>query len=142
MQQCLLIYDNSLKFSRIAYGILVLVAFLIQNPWLVLATTVLMAFGVISVNYNLAYQIHSLTLRKLLKNKLGLIKRESGELTFSGGVAGGILFISFLFLYFGKFVDFAWGLILIDALLLLLAGIANICVASLMYAAFKKISKR
>ena len=36
MQLCL-IYDASLRFSRVTYGILGLIAFLIHNHWLVLA---------------------------------------------------------------------------------------------------------
>ncbi|MDP2967150.1 MAG: DUF4395 family protein [bacterium] len=142
MQQCLIVYDNSLKFSRTTYGILALIAFLIQNPWLVLATSILMIFGAISVNYNFPYQLHSRVLRKMLKDKSEPIKKESGESSFAYGLAGSLLFIGFLFLYFGKFVGFAWGLILMVALLMLLAGIVGICVASLMYAFFKKIFKR
>jgi len=141
MQQCP-IYDNSLRFSRTIYGLLALFAFLIRSPWLVLITSILMAFGVISVKYNLLYHFHSLILRKLLEDKSEPIKKESGELTFACGMGGSFLFIGFLLLYFGKFISFAWILVLITALLMLLAGIVGVCVASLMYAFFKKIFKR
>jgi len=141
MQQCL-IYNNSLRFFRATYGILALVAFLIQNHWLVLAISLLMAFGVFSIKFNIPYQFHALILRKLLKERSEPIQRESGELNFVSGMTGSLLFIGFLFLYFGKFVDFAWILILIVALLMLLACFAGICVASLMYAVFKKSFKR
>jgi len=141
MRQCL-IYNSSLRFSRATYGILALVAFLIQNPWLVLATSILMGFGIISANYNFPYQLHSLFFRKLLKNRLEPIERESGELAFANGMGGSLFFIGFLFLYFGKFTGFAWGLILIDAFLMFLGCFAGVCVASLMYAFFKRTFKR
>lgn len=141
MQQCL-IYDNSLRFSRAIYGILALIAFLLHNHWLVLATALLMVFGAFSIKFNILYQFYALVLRKLLKEKSEPIQKESGELVFACGMGGSFLLAGFLLLYFGKFVSFAWILISIVALLMFLASFAGICVASLMYAVFKKISKR
>ncbi len=141
MQQCL-IYDNFLRFSRATYGILALIAFLIHNHWLVLATSLLMAFGVISIKLNIPYQFHALVLRKLLKERSEPIQKESGELNFVSGMTAGLLFIGFLFLYFGKFVEFAWIFILIITVLIFLAWFVVFCVATLMYVVFKKIFKR
>ena len=141
MKQCL-IYDNSLKFSRATYGILTLVAFLIHNHWLVLATSLLMAFGVFSIKLNIPYQFHALVLRKLLKERSTPIQKESGELNFVSGMTAGLLLIGFLLLYFGKFISFAWIFILIVALLIFLACFVGFCVATLMYAFFKKTFKR
>jgi len=141
MQQCL-IYDNSLKFSRAVYGTLALVAFLIHNHWLVLIVSGLMILGAFSVKLNIPYQFHALVLRKLLKKKAEPIQKESGELSFACGMGGSLLLIGFLLLYFEKFVSFAWSLVLIVALLMFLAGFTGVCVASLMYAVFKKIFKR
>lgn len=140
MQQHL-ICDNSLRFSKGTYGILVLVAFLIQNSWLVLATSLLMVFGVFSINFNIPYQFHALVLRKLLKGKLEPLQKKSGKLGFANVMGGVFLFISFLLLYFEKFVDFSWILILIVSFLMLLASVVDICVASLIYVFFKKIFK-
>ena len=141
MSQCLIYDSRSLNFFRIVCGILALVAFLIQNQWLVLITCVLVTFGVFSMKFNILYQFHSLVLKKLLKEKLAPIQKESGELEFVYGFTGSLFLISFLLLYFGKFVDFAWTLVLIVSFLMLLASFANICVASLMYVFFKKIFK-
>ena len=140
MQQCL-IYDSSLKFSRATYGTLVLIAFLIQNQWLVLAVNLLMILGIFSIKFNIPYQFHALVLRKLLKQRSEPIQKESGELNFVAGMTAALLFIGFLFLYFGKFVDFAWIFILIMALLIFLACFVGFCVATLMYVFFKKIFK-
>ena len=141
MRQCL-IYDNSLRVSRATYGFLTLIAFLIHNHWLVLAVSLFMAFGAFSIKLNIPYQFHALVLRKLLKEKSAPIQKESGELNFVSGMTAGLLFIGFLFLYFGKFVDFAWIFILIIALLIFLACFVGFCVATLMYAFFKKTLKR
>ncbi len=141
MKQCP-IYNNSLKFSRAIYGILVLIAFLIHNQWLVLATILLMVFGSFSVKLNIPYQFHALVLRKLLKEQSAPIQKESGELNFVSGMTASLLFIGFLFLYFGKFVNFAWIFILIIAFLIFLACFVGFCVATLMYIFFKKIFKR
>lgn len=141
MKQCL-VYDNSLKFSRGIYGILALTAFLIQNYWLILVLSLLMFIGIFSVKLNIAYQFHALILRKLFKNKSQPIQKELGELKFVSVVIGILLLIDFLVLYFGKFVSFAWVLILIISLLYFLACFAGICVASLMYAILKKIFNR
>ncbi len=141
MRQCP-IYDNSLRFSRAIYGTLTLIAFLIHNQWLVLATSLLMAFGIFSIKLNIPYQFHALVLRKLLKERSEPIQKESGELNFVAGMTAGLLFVGFLFLYFGKFVDFAWIFILIMALLIFLACFVGFCVATLMYVFFKKIFKK
>jgi len=140
MQQCL-IYDNSLKFSRAIAGILTLIAFLIHNHWLVLIAGILVGLRIFSVKVDILYQFHALVLRKVLKEKSGPIKKESGELNFVSGMTATLLFIGFLFLYFGKFVDFAWIFILIMALLIFLACFVGFCLATLMYIFFKKIFK-
>lgn len=142
MRQCLIYNNNSLNFFRAICGILALIAFLIQSQWLVFAVSFLVTLGVFSIKFNILYQFHNLVSGKLLKKSPKLIQKESGELKFVYGLTGSLFFIGFLFLYFEKFINFAWILVLIVSLLMLLASIANICVASLMYAAFKKIFKK
>lgn len=139
MPQCL-IYEKSLRFSRTTYGILSLIAFLIQNRWLVLATSLLMILGAFSVKLNIPYQLHVLILREMLKEKLEPIQKEPGELSFACGMGGGFLLIGFLFL--GKYPDFAWILILTTSLLMFLAGSTGFCMASLIYAFFKEFFKK
>jgi len=141
MQQCS-IYNSSLKFSRAVYGSLVLVAFLIHNHWLILVVSLLMGLGIFSIKLNIPYQFHALILRRLLGEKSELIQKESGELNFVAGMTAALLFIGFLFLYYGKFIDFAWIFILIMALLIFLACFVGFCVATLMYVFFKKIFKK
>lgn len=141
MRQCL-VDDDSLKFSRAIYGILILVAFLIQNHWLVLAVCVLFILGALSFKLNIFYQFHLLVITKLIKKRSEPIYKESAELNFISGVTAAILLTSFLFLYFGKFVNFAWILILVTALFIFLACFAGICVASLLYVLYKKIFNR
>jgi len=141
MQQCL-IYDNSLRFSRAIAGILTLIAFLFHNHWLVLAASILVGLRIFSVKIDILYQFHALVLRKLLKEKSEPIQKESGELNFVAGMTATLLFIGFLFLHFGKFVDFAWIFILIMALLIFLACFVGFCVATLMYVFFKKIFQK
>lgn len=138
MQRCLIVYNNAWRFSIATYGILALIAYLIQSPWLALATTILMLFGAISINCNILYQFFS----RVLGNKSETIEKEPGESSFVYGLTGSLLLIGFLLIYFGKFVSVAWILILILVFLMLLAGFTGVCVASLMYAVFKKVFKR
>jgi len=141
MKQCS-IYDNSLKFSRAIYGILVLVAFFIHNQWLVLLVSILMIFGIFSIKLNIPYQFHALFLRRSTKERSRPIQKESGELNFVAGMTAILLFIGFLFIYFGKFVNFAWIFILIMSFLIFLACFVGFCVATLMYVFFKRIFRR
>lgn len=142
MQQCSIYNSNSLNFFRASCGVLALVAFLFKNNWLVLATGILVSFGIFSMNFNILYQFHSLVLRKLTKEEIKPIQKESGELRFVYGFTATLFFIGFFLLYFEKFAGFGWALVLIVSFLMLLASFANICVASLMYAFFKKIFKK
>ena len=137
MQQCL-IYNNSLRFSRATYGVLTVIAFFVHSQWLILAVSILMALGSFSLKFNIPYQIHA----KLTKQRSTPIQKELGELNFVSGMTAGLLFIGFLFIHFGKFVDFAWIYILIIAFLIFLACFVGFCVATLMYVFFKKIFKR
>lgn len=136
------IYDSSMRFSRAAYGALALIAFLIQNYWLVLATSIIVFIGVFSLGLNVAYQIHALFLRKIFKDKSQPVQRDWGEIRFVSGMIGVMLFASFLILYIGKFTGFVWTVILIISLLYFLACFAGICIASLMYAFFGKLFRK
>jgi len=141
MSQCQ-IYDNSsLNFFRAISGFLALIAFLIHNQWLVLITGLLFLFGVFSMKLNFFYQFHRLFLEKAMKHKFVPIQKDSGELKFVYGFTAVCFLTSFFMIYYGKFVDFAWGLNLLVALLTLLASFANLCLASLMYIVFKKAFK-
>ena len=140
MTKCL-IYDKSLRFSRVVYGILALIAFLTQSLWLVLTTSLLMIFGAFSIKLNIPYQFHALVLKKLLKNGTKPIRKELEELSFACGMGGIFLLISFLLLYFEIFIGFAWILTLMMSLLMFLASFVGVCVGSLMYVFFKKIFK-
>ncbi len=141
MKQCS-IYNNSLRFSRAIYGILVLIGFFIHNQWLILATSILMILGIFSIKLNIPYQFHALVLNRMFKKKSALIQKELGELNFVAGMTAILLFAGFLFVYFDKLVDFAWIYILIIDFLIFLACFVGFCVATLMYVFFKKIFKK
>ncbi|MCX6786126.1 MAG: DUF4395 family protein [Candidatus Komeilibacteria bacterium] len=134
MKQCQ-IYNNSLRFSRATYGTLLLIAFFIHSQWLVLAVAVLTVLGALSLKLNIPYQIHVL----IFKRKSELISKESGELNFVAGATGLLLFIGWLFLYFGKFVNFAWIYILVVTMMIFLACFIGFCVATLMYVFLKRL---
>jgi hypothetical protein len=139
MNQCIIYNNSSLNFFRAVCGFLALGAFLIQNQWLVLITGLLFFFGMFSMKFNFLYQFHSLVSSKLLKQKFTPIQKDSGELKFVYGFTATCFLISFFLLYFGKYVNLAWGLDLLVSFLTLLASFANLCLASLMYVMFKKI---
>jgi hypothetical protein len=142
MQQCVIYNNSSLNFFRAVSGFLAMLAFLIHNNWLVLVTGLLFLFGAFSMRFNFLYQFHNSVSGKLLKQEFTPIQKDSGELKFVYGFTAILFLISFLFLYLEKFVSFAWGLDLTVSFLTLLASFANICLASLMYAMFKKIFNR
>lgn len=137
-----LIYESSFKFCRTIYAVLVLISFLLHNQWLLLATIILMFLRLFSIKLDFPYQFHALFLRKLLKDKSEPISKEKSELTFVFGVMSLFLLVGFLFIYFNKFVNFAWLFILITDLLMFLAAFVGFCIATLMYIFFKKIFKK
>jgi hypothetical protein len=141
MERCL-IREDSLRFSMVVYGTLALIAFLLDNFWIVLIVGILMGLGAISINYNLFYQLHSLLLLKLLTKKPSPPSKDINEARFAGFIAATFLFLAFLLFYFWKLKTLAWILTGIVILLSLLAGISGICVGSLMYVFFKKILKK
>lgn len=137
-----LIYDNSFRFCRVVYAILASIAFLLHNQWWLLATIILMFLRIFSIKLDFPYQFHVLFLRKLLKDKSEPVLKETAELNFVFGAMSLFLLIGFLFIYFGKFVDFAWIFVLITAFLMFLAVFVGFCLATMMYIFFKKIFKR
>jgi len=135
-----MLYDDSLRFSRAVYGAFVLIAFLIHSHWLVLAISILMLLGTFSMNLNLPYRFHVVFLKKKSGNKkTALVSKDPGEVNFVSGMTALLLLIGFLFVYFGKYVDWAWIYILIVAMLIFLACFVGFCVATLMYVLFKKL---
>lgn len=142
MQQCA-VYDNkALNFFRGACGFLALAGFLFQNMWLVLITSLLFFFGMLSMNFNFIYQFYSLFSKKVLKQKFTPIEKDPGELKFVYAFTGLCFMVSFLMLYANFYADVAWGISLVVSFLTLLASFANICAAALMYVVFKKIMRK
>lgn len=139
MQQCLIYNSRALNFFRATCGFLALLAFLIQNMWLVLITGLLFLFGVFSMKFNFLYQSYDLVSNKLLKQQTSPIEKDPGELRFVYAFTAALFLISFFMLYYGKYTNVAWGLDLLVSFLTLLASFANLCLASLMYILFKKM---
>jgi len=131
-------YNSSLRFTRNFFGIAALLAYFIQSKALVLVLGVIMAVAVISLKYNLVYQFHFLVLRKLFKAKDEPVAKDSGELSFAWAMGASFLLIPSLLFALDKWPGLAWTLVLLDAMLLLLAGIAGACVASILYAILVK----
>jgi len=119
-----------------------LIAFLFHNVCLVLITTILMAAGIISNSYNPFYQLYYRLIRPPEKEKSILVEREVNELRFACLLAAIFLVSALALFYLGIFEQIAWILVLFVSLLMLLAGIAGFCTASLIYASFKKIFKK
>jgi len=134
-----LIHEDSLRFSMVLYGTLVLLAYLLNNFWIMLAIGVLMGVGSISINYNLFYQLHSSCLRRIFSKESPSPSKDINEARFAGSVAAILLFLAFWLFYFWKLTMLAWVLAGLVMFLNLLAGATGICVGSLMYVFFRKI---
>lgn len=137
MKKCL-IDNDSLRFGRTVHGLLLLAAFLFQNEPLILIVIILMVAGIISIKYNLFYQVHQRLLRRSLKDDLTLVEKEIGEIRFACTLSSIFLIIAFTLLCLGKYITIAWVLVLIVSILMLFAGILGLCTASLIYGGFKK----
>jgi phosphate/sulfate permease len=137
MQQCSFLDDSS-RFSKLVYGGIVLIAFLVRSKWLVLIISILMFLSACSLSFNIAYQIYIFIKNDILKKKIEPVQKEPGELRFSYAMAGMLIFIGFLLLQFTKYTAFAWIYILIVAFMLFIACFVGFCVAILLYVAFKK----
>jgi len=132
MAQCL-IYDNrALNFFRATCGFLALLAYFIQNEWLVLITGVLFFLGVFSIKLNILYQLYIVVFGKVLKQKIAPVQKDSGELKFVYGFTGTCFLIAFAMIYFKIFPEIGWFLNLTVSFLTLLASFTNLCIAALM----------
>ncbi len=133
MHQCS-IYDRSLKFSRFVYGLLVLVAYLIQSKWLLLLVSVLTILGAFSLVFNIPYQMHKYFQKKRAVNPS---EKDFGELSFVSAATGFLLLIGFLLLEFTEYTSLAWIYVLIVDAMIFLACLVGFCVATLMYVLIK-----
>jgi hypothetical protein len=138
MQQCL-IHDNSLRFSRAVYGVLLIVAYYFRSEWLLLAVTVLTILGAFTLKLNIPYQLHSYVKKLIHKEAHVPTQRDLGEINFVAGATGVLLAIGYLFLYFNKYQDFAWIYVLVVAFMIFLACFVGFCIATLMYVFFRKL---
>lgn len=134
----ILIYEDSLKFARASYGILLLIGYLVNNFWLVGLTGALMLLGAVSMSFNLFYQLHHQALRKVYTKRSSTpFAKEADEIRFSCGLPALFLFLAFLISFQGL-ETLAWILVGIVILLSLFAGLSGLCVGSLMYVILKK----
>lgn len=138
MQQCE-IHDDSLKFSRAVYAILVLVAILMRLPWLVLAVAIMTLLGAISFNLNVFYQFHLILIKRWLEHKSAPVKKESAELKFVAAMTAILLFVGYFWVVSGQAVDAAWIYILVVDLLIFMACLLGFCVATMMYILLRKL---
>lgn len=141
MKKCL-VDDNALRFSRTIYGLLALVSFLFRLPWLVLAIALLMIIGIISNKTNLFYQFFVKVIRKVLKKTPLETEREVGELRFACGLGASFLIFAYLLFSFTPYGSIGWIFVAIMSFLMLVAGIAGLCTASLLYALLKNVFKQ
>ena len=137
MEQCQ-IHDDSLKFSRAVYALLVLVAIFMRWDWLVLVVAILTLLGAFSFSLNLFYQFHLILIKRFLEHKPAPVQKESAELKFVAGMTAALLFIGYFWLLSGWAVDAAWIYVLIVDLLIFLACLVGFCVATMMYILLRK----
>lgn len=141
MQKTCPVFNKSLRFSKTFYGVLAIVAFLLKSSYgsyLIGVISILMIIEMFSMKFSIPYQFHK---KFLTKGAEEPIQKEKGELSFVCGMAGIPLFVSFLLLSSGQYVNVAWVIVLALAGLLLLSGIVGLCVATLSYVLFKKAFK-
>lgn len=138
-QQICPVSSGSLSFSRFLYGGLALVAYLFRIHWLVGVVSIFLILGMFSLEYDIVYQVHLWFSKKFLRKENKSIQKERGELSFVCGMAGIFFLVSFLLLYFGKIVSFAWVLVLLFSGLLILSGVTGSCIVSLLFVFFKKV---
>ncbi|MBI4359457.1 MAG: DUF4395 family protein [Candidatus Nealsonbacteria bacterium] len=132
-------YNSSLRFTRNTFGALALLAFFAQSQWFVFLLGLAMALAAVSLKYNLPYQLHDRFLKKWLRVPAEEpVAKDSGELSFAWAMGASFLLIPSLLFYLNRWPSLAWGLVVLDSLLLLLAGIAGACIASILYASLIK----
>lgn len=137
MQQCSFLNDSS-RFSKLVYGSMALIAFLIRSKWLVLIISILMCLSAFSLSLNISYRIRIFVEKNLLKKRVVPLRKEPGELRFSYAMASVLILVGFLLLQFTKYTTFAWTYILIVSFMLFIACFVGFCMGVLMYVAFKK----
>ncbi|MFA5746959.1 MAG: DUF4395 family protein [Candidatus Paceibacterota bacterium] len=129
------ISNSSLKFARNVSGFLIMVAYLLKNVPMTITIAVIMLLGAVSIKMNIFYQFH---FKFLGKNKLPVSERDKGEIIFSWTMGGLFLVIGLVLVYYDLALA-GWIFILMTSLLMFCAGFLNFCVASMMYAVFKKM---
>jgi len=134
----ILIHENSLKFSRLIYAILVLISFLFRDQIILLITIILMFLRVLSFKLDFFYQFYNLFLKKLLKDKSEPVIKEISEINFVFAMMAFFLLFGFLLIFFKKNVNFGWIFVLIVDLLMFLAVLIGFCLATLIYLLFKR----
>jgi hypothetical protein len=112
-----------------------MVAYLLKNVPMTITIAVIMLLGAVSIKMNIFYQFH---FKFLGKNKLPVSERDKGEIIFSWTMGGLFLVIGLVLVYYDLALA-GWIFILMTSLLMFCAGFLNFCVASMMYAVFKKM---
>ena len=136
------INDRSLRFSRLIYGLLIVVGYFTRNYWYVLAVIAMLTLGAFEVKLNIPYDLHYLFAKYVLRQKFAPVVKESTELKYVSAMTGLLLAIGFLCIYFNRFAEFGWVWTLLMSLFFFLACFAGFCVATLSYAVFIKLTRK
>ncbi|MCD5396406.1 MAG: DUF4395 family protein [Candidatus Pacebacteria bacterium] len=133
------VYEKQLKWARATSGILLLIAFLLKSYWAIGILGAIFLLAGISPELNLFYRIFLLMFKREGQEQ---IEREKNELRLACGLAGIFTLAGFCMLYFNVYPLLGKIFILMVIFLLLLAGFAGICVASILYALIFKSKRR
>ena len=132
-------YNSSLRFSRFFWGFFVLMAFLFQSPGLVFILGVFVAAAT-SLKHNVAYHYHCLSLRNRFQLSDKPSVKDAKGLFRAWAIEASLLLVPSLLFVLKKYLDFAWSLVLLDSLLLLLTALIGFDFRSLIKLSSKKKS--
>jgi hypothetical protein len=121
---------RAIKFQRLLFGILLLVAFVFNwLPPVILVAALMLLFTFVPMKYSPFYRLYLVLSRETEDGCLC----SKGETSFTCGVGGAVLSLA-VYLDFTGVNTVAWILTVLVAGMLLLAGTTGFCLGSLVYA--------
>lgn len=131
MPQTKITDQNAVKFQRLIYGFLLLLAFIFEYmPLVVIVGLLMLLFLWLPLNKSPTYRLYYLLFPTISVEPCSC---DSAEARFARGLGSGLLTMAFILNLLG-ISTIAWLLVLAVAVLSLIAGSTGFCLGNLIYA--------
>ena len=131
---------TALKFNQGSIAVLLVIAFALNQVWLVVLVGLIMIVGTIVPSAGAFKAVYARLLRPLKILRPEIVEEDNIQHQFAQGLGGAVLILASSFLIDGRFPLIGWGLSLLVVVLAMINLTVNFCLGCVLYLRLRRIS--